>query len=151
VSNEEHVLGVIVSNLLYGEENRDKLMERIWDQWTPEQRQALADAAHRAAMDRMAKIIESKLWSVGQGGQRTNMFARYVEATVRKVFETDDVKGAVEREAKAHIDNAMSSLPETIKALTAEFVTKLIRELFSRLDSHTIRTAVDAVLSQEKD
>ena len=148
MDTKDHLAGVLINTLLYSEENRDKLMELVWSQWTPEQRQAIADEAFRVAVERMAKIIEAKIWSVGSHGQRTNMFARHVETTVRKVFETDEVKGTVERVTKEHLEETITSLPTIVKTMSAEFVTKLVRELFNNLDSHTLRSAVNAVLSK---
>lgn len=147
MDSKDHMAGVLANTLLYSEENRDKLMELVWSQWTPEQRQVIADEAFRVAQERMKPIIERKLNAVGtQTNGRTNMFARHVETTVRKVFETDEVKGTVERVTKEHLEETLTSLPTIVKTMAAEFVTKLVRELFNNLDSHTLRSAVNSVL-----
>lgn len=142
------MIEVVVSNLLYDEGSRDKLTELIWNQWTPEQRQALADEAHRAAMAKVGTIVESRLYKLGTRDPRPNLFANHVYKVVRDTFEVENVKDTVKSVVKEHLDEALATLKDKVTEMTTDLVKQVVTEALNKIDGYVLRDAVRTVTSR---
>ena len=145
------LLDRIVSNLLYSETSQDKLVELIWHQWTDEQKKALADAAHKAAMERVTKIVESRLYAVGSGMDRTNLFAKFVQHSVNTVFVTENVNQAIQEQVRTEYKEFLAGLRGTVQHALKDILLEAVNRGITSLDSYSIRQALTkAMYGQDK-
>jgi hypothetical protein len=143
------LLDRIVSNLLYSEASQDKLVELIWHQWTDEQKKALADAAHKAAMERVTKIVESRLYAVGSGRDRANLnlFAKFVQHSVNTVFVTENINQAIQDQVRAEYEEFLAGLRGTVKHALKDILLEAVNRGITSLDSYSIRQALTKAMN----
>lgn len=139
------MIEAIVGNLLHNEESRDKLVELVWGQWTPEQRQALADETHRAAMGKVGTIVESRLYKLGTRDHRANLFANHINKVVQKTFDEENIKDTVTSVVKEHLDEALAGLKDKVTEMTAELVKQVVTETLNHIDSYVLQDAIRTV------
>ena len=51
----------LASTLLYYESSQVDLINKVWEEFTPDQKKDLADAAHAAAMSRVKAIVDTRI------------------------------------------------------------------------------------------
>jgi hypothetical protein len=146
--DEKHLVGTIVNNLLFTEAAQDKLIELIWAEFTVDQKKALADEAHRAALGRMEKIVESRLFAIGSE-RRVNLFAKLISKVVCDVFETENVQATVKAVVKEHLDDALANIKIKVTDLVGVAFRAAIIEAFSHIDTYALRDAVSEAVAKE--
>lgn len=132
----------LVSGMLYSEASQDKLVELVWDQWTDEQKKILADAAHQAAMDRVAKIVESRLYAVGSGRDHVNLFAKYVNHVVNGVFISENIRDAIAEQVRIEYKEFLAGLRGTVKHALKDILFDAVRDGIMSLNGHSIQQAL---------
>jgi len=145
------MIEVMVNNLLCNEESRDKLIELVWNQWTPEQRQALANEAHCAAMTKVGTIVESRLYKLGTRDQRPNLFANHVHKVVMKTFEAEKVEETVTAVVKGHLDEAIAGLKDKMVNMTTELVKRVVIDTIGRIDGYVLRDSLRTITAEVKE
>ena len=144
------MIEVIVGTVLYNDSSKDRLMDLIWDQWTPEQHQALADEAHRAAMEKMGTIVEARLFKLGTHEHRPNLFANHVYRVVMDTFKTDNVEATVKSVVKEHLDEAIAGLKDKVTEMTTELVKRVVIEAMGKIEGYVLRDTLRTITSEAK-
>lgn len=147
--DEKHLIGTIVSNLLYTEAAQDKLTELIWAEFTEDQRKALADAAHQAAMSKMESIVSSRLFALGSGGHRPNLFASHVSKVVQRVFDSEKVADTIKAVVQEHLDEALAGVKDQVKGLVEKLLREVLTTLFQNINVYALRDSVSAAFAKE--
>lgn len=153
VTQKDHMVGVIANTLLYSEAAQDELIRLLWERMTDEQKQALTDEAHRAALERMAKIVESRIYAIGTGDRyhgRVNFFPRHVEAAVKRAFEAENISAEITRIVQEQLDTTKSGLRDAVVASVNVMTRSLVKGILSGVDVYSIRDALQNTLKTIK-
>lgn len=147
-TEKDRMAGVLANTLLYTEGAQDGLIKLLWERMSDEQKQALTDEAHKAAMERMAKVIESRLYGVGQGGVhgRVNLFARHVEAAVKRTFEAENISGAINDIVREQLDRTRETLQEVVSVMVKTMTGAVMKNIIERADVYAIREGLQVAL-----
>jgi hypothetical protein len=142
MDSKDHMVGVIVNQLLGTDGAQDKLVELVWGQFTDEQKKAIADRAYETAMTKVGTIVEQRLWGLGSGVKRTNLFANHVARVVKEVFETQKVSEGITVVVTEHLNEAIANLKTTVKSMSTAMIEGAIEQAVSRLDIYAIRESL---------
>ena len=141
--------GVLANTLLYSERSQDELIKLLWERMSDEQKQALTDAAFESARDRMGKIIESRINSIGTGVPshgRVNFFARHVEAAVKRAFEAEKVADLINEIVREHLASTKKGLRTTAVAMLNTLTNSLLKTIVGRVDAYELQACLREAL-----
>lgn len=148
---KDNLAGVLASTLLAYEGAQDALIKLVWDRMSEEQKNDITTAAHIAAMARVERIIESRLYDIGNRNHlpsSVNLFARHVEAAVKRAFESEKVAEKVSALVQAQLTDTMSNLHDTVSKSAAMLAQTIARNVVRDVSSHTLRKGLDEALSR---
>ena len=148
-NEKDHLAAVMVNTLLYSEKAQDELIKLLWERLSEEQKQVLTDAAFAAANERMGKIIESRIYGIGQGVAshgRVNFFARHVEAAVKRSFEAEKVAEHIGEIVREQLTATKLGLRDTVTTIVNTMTGSLVKNIIERVDVYALQSALREAL-----
>ena len=150
MDNKDHMAGILANTLLYTDAAQNVLVHLLWDRFSEAQKQALTDAAFNAAMDRVSKVVEARIFAVGTPTHgRVNMFARHVEGAIKRAFESANVESEVKTLVTEQLSTAQLNLGATVNKIVTSMVDSLVRNVIEHVDTYTIQRSLQDALKKD--
>lgn len=135
---------VLARELLSNDESQRALIDKVWEQWSEEERKLVSDAVRQEVMQSMKRLVEHKF-----GTMQKALISQRIAKICEEIVMEEPFGSTLRMAIKETIEAEKSRLPEKVKNLVDSITGKAIRaftkELLQEIEDYKFRRIVERI------